>query len=169
MYSSITHEVSRRRGDSPALRRDRARTVVPNQGIASAKATSERPKRTAFSNYARVIARWFFTEATCYWFHTPNAAAVMINKWVSDMTPGSHHMIFFDGGPERIAMNNECGFSSRSGSSHHKLHMKWPAIDRARAIAPSKDAETSLRATFLASRYGPVPWLAAMQFPPIWT
>ena len=33
----------------------------------------------------------------CYYFHTPNAAEVAINKWVSDMTPGSHHMIMFFG------------------------------------------------------------------------
>src|SRR5438132_2795912 len=34
----------------------------------------------------------------CYFFHTPNTAAVAVNKWVADMTPGSHHMIFFTGG-----------------------------------------------------------------------
>ena len=37
----------------------------------------------------------------CYYFHTPNTAPVAINKWVSDMTPGSHHMIFFTGGVAR--------------------------------------------------------------------
>jgi hypothetical protein len=31
----------------------------------------------------------------CFYFHTPNTAAVQINKWVSDMTPGSHHLIAF--------------------------------------------------------------------------
>jgi hypothetical protein len=31
----------------------------------------------------------------CFYFHTPNTATVAINKWVSDMTPGSHHMIMF--------------------------------------------------------------------------
>jgi len=36
------------------------------------------------------------TEVTyCYYFHTPNTANVVVNKWVSDMTPGSHHMILY--------------------------------------------------------------------------
>jgi len=36
------------------------------------------------------------TEVTyCYYFHTPNTSALNINKWVSAMTPGSHHMIMF--------------------------------------------------------------------------
>lgn len=31
----------------------------------------------------------------CFYFTTPNADAIAIRKWVSDMTPGSHHMIMF--------------------------------------------------------------------------
>jgi hypothetical protein len=31
----------------------------------------------------------------CYHFHTPNTSDVLINKWVSDMTAGSHHAILF--------------------------------------------------------------------------
>ncbi len=31
----------------------------------------------------------------CFYFHTPNTEALQVNKWVSDMTPGSHHMIVF--------------------------------------------------------------------------
>ncbi len=31
----------------------------------------------------------------CFYFHTPNTDAVAIDKWVSDLTQGSHHMIFF--------------------------------------------------------------------------
>jgi hypothetical protein len=31
----------------------------------------------------------------CYYFHTPNTTPVVVNKWVSDMTAGSHHMIMF--------------------------------------------------------------------------
>jgi len=31
----------------------------------------------------------------CYYFHTPNTSMVAINQWVSDMTPGSHHMILY--------------------------------------------------------------------------
>lgn len=31
----------------------------------------------------------------CFYFHTPNTTQLQVNKWVSDMTPGSHHMIVF--------------------------------------------------------------------------
>ena len=53
------------------------------------------------------------TEVTyCYYFHTPNTANIAVNRWVSDMTPGSHHMIFFTGGPDHpdgLDMSNDCG------------------------------------------------------------
>lgn len=29
----------------------------------------------------------------CFYFHTSNTSTVAINKWISDMTPGSHHLI----------------------------------------------------------------------------
>jgi hypothetical protein len=51
----------------------------------------------------------------CYYFHTPNTAPIAVNKWVSDMTPGSHHMIFFTGGPahaDGLDMSNSCGLGS---------------------------------------------------------
>ena len=31
----------------------------------------------------------------CFYFHTPNTTNLHIHKWVSDMTAGSHHMIYF--------------------------------------------------------------------------
>jgi hypothetical protein len=31
----------------------------------------------------------------CFYFHTTNTEEVQVAKWVSDMTPGSHHMIAF--------------------------------------------------------------------------
>jgi hypothetical protein len=34
----------------------------------------------------------------CYWFSTPNTADVVVKKWTSQMTPGSHHMIVYWGG-----------------------------------------------------------------------
>ena len=50
----------------------------------------------------------------CYYFHTPNTSEVLINKWVSDMTPGSHHAILFmnPGGsqpPDGTLDTNNCG------------------------------------------------------------
>jgi hypothetical protein len=57
----------------------------------------------------------------CYYFHTSNTSEVAINKFVSDLAPGSHHMIFFQnpGGTQpadgTIDTNN-CGIAP-SGSS----------------------------------------------------
>ena len=50
----------------------------------------------------------------CYYFHTSNTTPVAINKWVSDMTPGSHHMIFFTGGnhADGLDMSNDCGLGT---------------------------------------------------------
>src|SRR5450432_3136540 len=51
----------------------------------------------------------------CYYFHTTNTQAIAINRWVADMTPGSHHMIFFTGGPahdDGLDMSNICGLSA---------------------------------------------------------
>src|SRR6187549_3202971 len=31
----------------------------------------------------------------CFYFHTTNTEEVQVAKWVSDMSPGSHHMIAF--------------------------------------------------------------------------
>jgi hypothetical protein len=31
----------------------------------------------------------------CFYFTTPNTRTLAIHRWVSDMTPGSHHMIYF--------------------------------------------------------------------------
>jgi len=55
----------------------------------------------------------------CYYFHTPNTANVVVNKWVSDMTPGSHHMIFFTGGPDHadgLDTSNSCGIGTSVNS-----------------------------------------------------
>jgi hypothetical protein len=49
----------------------------------------------------------------CYYFHTPNTESIAVNKWVADMTAGSHHMIFFAGGPDHpdgLDMSANCGF-----------------------------------------------------------
>jgi len=50
----------------------------------------------------------------CYYFHTPNTQTVAINKWVSVLAPGSHHMIMFlnPGGsqPADGTIDQNCGF-----------------------------------------------------------
>ena len=57
----------------------------------------------------------------CYYFHTPNTAAIPVNKWVSDMTPGSHHMILFLGGPsmpDGLDMTNSCGLGTSASAQN---------------------------------------------------
>lgn len=34
-------------------------------------------------------------RTACFYFTTPNESQIAVGKWVSDMTPGSHHMIYF--------------------------------------------------------------------------
>lgn len=55
------------------------------------------------------------TEITyCYYFRTPNTEPMAINKWVSHMTPGSHHLIMFttatDKMPPGTVSASNCGF-----------------------------------------------------------
>ena len=50
----------------------------------------------------------------CYYFRTPNTEPMAIHKWVSSMTPGSHHMIMFttsnDLMPPGTVSASNCGF-----------------------------------------------------------
>jgi hypothetical protein len=56
----------------------------------------------------------------CYYFRTPNTEPMAIKKWVSEMTPGSHHMIMFttantqgqpvDSMPPGTVSASNCGF-----------------------------------------------------------
>ncbi len=62
------------------------------------------------------------TEITyCYYFRTPNTQTVNVNKWVSDMTPGSHHMIMFltngDIMPPGTMSTSNCGLTGGSAQS----------------------------------------------------
>jgi len=58
----------------------------------------------------------------CYYFHTSNTQTVAINKWVSTMTPGSHHMIMFlnPGGsqPADGSVDQNCGVGGGSGAAN---------------------------------------------------
>jgi len=57
----------------------------------------------------------------CYYFHTSNTQTVAINKWVSAMTPGSHHMIMFlnPGGsqPADGTVDQNCGVGGGGGAN----------------------------------------------------
>ena len=53
----------------------------------------------------------------CYYFRTPNTEPMAINRWKSQMTAGSHHMILFltgdtDKMPPGTVSEDACGFSS---------------------------------------------------------
>ncbi|HEU4734310.1 MAG TPA: hypothetical protein VFT22_40740 [Kofleriaceae bacterium] len=49
----------------------------------------------------------------CYYFHTPNTETMVIKKWSSNMTPGSHHMIMYttasDEMPPGTLSTSSCG------------------------------------------------------------
>lgn len=49
----------------------------------------------------------------CYYFHTPNTETMVIKKWSSVMTPGSHHMIMYstasDAMPPGTLSTDACG------------------------------------------------------------
>ena len=49
----------------------------------------------------------------CYYFHTPNTQMIAVNKWVSVLAPGSHHMIMYlnPGGsqPADGTIDQNCG------------------------------------------------------------
>jgi hypothetical protein len=62
------------------------------------------------------------TEFTkCFYFHTPNTATVPVNKWISDLTPGSHHMIMFltpgnSSPPPDGTIDENCGFGNSASN-----------------------------------------------------
>jgi hypothetical protein len=57
----------------------------------------------------------------CFYFHTPNTTTLAVNKWVSDLTPGSHHMIMFlnPGGnqPADGTIDENCGLGGTATSN----------------------------------------------------
>lgn len=74
--------------------------------------------RPAFSVQSDTVTIMPGEEITkCFYFHTPNSQPLAINKWVSNMTPGSHHMIFFTGGLEHAdgIDDNVCGLNLTNG------------------------------------------------------
>lgn len=59
------------------------------------------------------------TEVTyCYYFQTPNTSDVSIKRWVSKMTPGSHHLILYltptSQQPPGTMSTDVCGISNRT-------------------------------------------------------
>ena len=56
----------------------------------------------------------------CYYFRTPNTETMAVKKWVSKMTPGSHHLIMFttqnDKMPPGTLSTSGCGFGGGSSN-----------------------------------------------------
>lgn len=57
----------------------------------------------------------------CYYFHTPNTEQMVIKKWSSTMTPGSHHMIMFTTTSDVLAPGTisatQCGIGGASAQN----------------------------------------------------
>lgn len=57
----------------------------------------------------------------CYYFKTPNTEDMVIKKWVSDMSPGSHHMIMFttktEVQPAGTVSASQCGVGGASAQN----------------------------------------------------
>ena len=65
-------------------------------GCASDSGTTEPEDTLAFSIKSTDVVIMPGEETTkCFYFRTPNTEILHVHKWVSDMTPGSHHMIYF--------------------------------------------------------------------------
>lgn len=63
---------------------------------ASDSMTNDPPEEAAFKIVSSDVTLAPGEEATkCFYFRTPNTEILHVHKWVSDMTPGSHHMIYF--------------------------------------------------------------------------
>jgi hypothetical protein len=57
----------------------------------------------------------------CWWFHTPNTSTALVNKWVSTLQPGSHHVILFLGGnshADGLDTTNSCGLGTSSSATN---------------------------------------------------
>ena len=103
----------------------------------------------------------------CYHFHTSNTSEALINKWVADMTPASHHAILFllPGGsstPDGTLDTANCGgqngvWTFATQNEHAELDL--PADDGtgkplAQKIAPNTAAEIQLH--YLNATDGPL-------------
>ncbi len=57
----------------------------------------------------------------CYYFKTPNTENMVIKKWTSDMSPGSHHMIMFatttETMPAGTISSSQCGVGGASAQN----------------------------------------------------
>jgi hypothetical protein len=65
-------------------------------GCANDSGMTEQEDTLAFTLTSNDVTIMPGEETTkCFYFHTPNTEILHVHKWVSNMTPGSHHMIYF--------------------------------------------------------------------------
>lgn len=75
----------------------------------------------------------------CFYFHTPNTEVVAIHKWVSDLTPGSHHMIFYQTLGGTAPADGTIDDCSEGGSSSIPLPVYLTQIPHQEADFPDDD------------------------------
>jgi len=78
----------------------------------------------------------------CFYFHTSNTSPVAINKWISDMTPGSHHLIMYlntsgASQPADGTIDDNCGFGN--GTSNIPSWTYAAAVAHAEEDFPADD------------------------------
>jgi hypothetical protein len=99
--------------------------------------TDEGPQSSAaFKITSSDIALQPGEEVTkCFYFHTPNTAPLQINKWISNMTPGSHHLIVFSnlGSQPADGVVDDCDSGDAAapvyGSQNAHEEMQFPMDD----------------------------------------
>ncbi len=107
---------------------------------ACTSSTASDPNKPAFEITSTDLTITPGEETTqCFYFHTPNQTAVAIHKWVSDLTPGSHHAIFFQtlgGTPPADGTIDDC---SDAGGGSIPLPVYLTQIPHQEADFPSDD------------------------------
>jgi len=75
----------------------RSSFVLALTSLVACTASDDKPQsKSAFKVESSEVTLQPGEEFTkCFYFHLPNTVPLQVNKWISDMTPGSHHMIVF--------------------------------------------------------------------------
>lgn len=90
---------------------------------AAACSTDTKPVSTlAFEVQSGDITLMPGQEVTyCWYFHTSNTSTALVNKWSSNNTLGSHHIILFLGGPahaDGLDTTNSCGLGTSASATN---------------------------------------------------
>ena len=78
----------------------------------------------------------------CYYFHTSNTQPAPVDKWESDMTPGSHHLILFIGGASHadgLDMTNSCGLGTSASGTNPPIWVYASQVPQQTEQIPADD------------------------------